>query len=164
MNQEETAFTYLWEKFPGLSEAKVKEGIFIGPQIRDLIKDEYFDRLLHGDETGVWDSFKFVVKGFLRNRRAQNYEVAELPENRLQHVTKNTLPSTAFGFFPENCGAVNDERRERFHQDISSMKKRYQGKWNWAVLADYCWLWQGMSLPWSTSDRQNGGGTWFCVC
>jgi hypothetical protein len=71
MNQEETAFTYLREKFPSLSEAKLKEGIFIGPQIRPLIKDEYFDRLLQGDENAVWDSFKFV-KGFLGNRRAQN--------------------------------------------------------------------------------------------
>jgi len=64
---------------------------------------------------------------------------AELPENRLQHVTKNTLPSFAFGFFPENCGSVSDEHGERFHQDISSMEKRHQGKWNWAMLADYCW-------------------------
>ena len=32
MNQEEeAAFTYFREKFPGLSEAKLKEGIFIGP-------------------------------------------------------------------------------------------------------------------------------------
>jgi len=49
MNQEEAAFTYLQEKFPRLSEAKLKEGIFTGPQIRDLIKDEYFDRLLEGN-------------------------------------------------------------------------------------------------------------------
>ena len=61
MNQEEAAFTYLREKFPKLSEAKLKEGIFIGPQIRDLLKDEYFDKLLQGDEKAVRDSFKFVV-------------------------------------------------------------------------------------------------------
>ena len=37
MNQEEAAFTYLREKFPKLSEAKLKKkGIFIGPQIRDI--------------------------------------------------------------------------------------------------------------------------------
>jgi len=36
MNQEEAAFTYLQEKFPRLSEAKVKEGICIGPQIENL--------------------------------------------------------------------------------------------------------------------------------
>jgi len=33
MNQEEAAFTYLREKIPRRSEAKLKEGIFIGPQI-----------------------------------------------------------------------------------------------------------------------------------
>ena len=74
MNQEEADFIYLREKFPRLSEAKLKESIFIGPQIRDLIKDEYFGKLLQGDEKAVWDSFKFVVKGFLGNRRAENYE------------------------------------------------------------------------------------------
>jgi hypothetical protein len=51
MNQEEAAFTYLREKFHRLREAKLKEGIFFGPQIRDLIKDEYFDKLFQGDET-----------------------------------------------------------------------------------------------------------------
>jgi len=69
MNQEEPAFTYLWEMFPRLSEVKPKEGISIGPQIRDIIKDEYFDKLLQGDEKAA---FKFVVKVFWGNRRAQN--------------------------------------------------------------------------------------------
>ena len=61
--------------------AKLKEVLFIGPQIRELIKDEYFDTLLQGDGKAGWDSFKFVVKGFLGNRRAQNYE--ELVNNLL---------------------------------------------------------------------------------
>ena len=86
MNQEEAAFTYLREKFPRISEAKLKESIFIGPQIRDLIKDEYFDKLLQGDEKAVWDSFKLVVKGFLGNRRTQNYE--DLVNNLLQSYQK----------------------------------------------------------------------------
>jgi len=33
MNLAEAAFTYLREEFPTLSEAKLKGGIFIGPQI-----------------------------------------------------------------------------------------------------------------------------------
>ena len=80
-NQEEAVFTYLWEKFPRLSDAKLKEGVFIGPQIRDLINDEYFDKL-QGEENAAWDCFKLLVKGFLENRRAQNCE--ELVNNRLQ--------------------------------------------------------------------------------
>ena len=69
MNKEEAAFTYLREKFPRLSGAKLKGGIFIGPQIRDPIKDKYFDRLLQGDEKAAWNSFKFVVKRYFGNRR-----------------------------------------------------------------------------------------------
>ena len=85
MNQE-AAFNYLWEKFPRLSEAKFKEGIFVGPQIRDIIKDEQFDTLLQGEEKAAWHSFKFVVKWFLGNRRAQNYD--ELENNLLQSYHK----------------------------------------------------------------------------
>jgi len=35
---------------------------------------------------------------------------------------------------------VNDGHGERFNQDISSMEKRYQGKWNCDMLANYCWI------------------------
>jgi hypothetical protein len=38
MNQKEAAFTYLKVKIHRLSEAKLKEGTFIGPQIPDLIR------------------------------------------------------------------------------------------------------------------------------
>ncbi|GBM80409.1 hypothetical protein AVEN_166261-1 [Araneus ventricosus] len=41
-------------------------------------------------------------------------------------------------FFPENFGTVSDEHGERFHQDISNMGARYQGKRNPKMLADYC--------------------------
>jgi len=86
MNREEAAYTSLRGKFPRLSEAKLKVGIFIGPQIGDLIKDKYFNKLLQGNEKEAWDSFKFVVKGFLGNSRAQNYEV--LVNNLLQSYQK----------------------------------------------------------------------------
>ena len=56
MNQEEAAFTYLWGKFPRLSEAKLKVVVFTGPQIRNFINNEYFDTLLQGDEKAAWDS------------------------------------------------------------------------------------------------------------
>jgi len=64
----------------------LKEGISIGPKIRDVIMDEYFAKLLQGDEKASWDSFKIVVKVFLGNRRAQNYE--ELVNNLLHSCQK----------------------------------------------------------------------------
>ena len=41
-------------------------------------------------------------------------------------------------FLPENLGDVSDEHGERFHQDIVTMEKRYQGKFKPSMLADYC--------------------------
>lgn len=59
------AFRYLREKFALLSDAKVKEGVFVGPEIRELVKDPAFDRVLEGKEKEAWNAFKGVVKGFL---------------------------------------------------------------------------------------------------
>ena len=41
--------------------------------------------------------------------------------------------------FPKNLGAMSDEQGERFHQDIKEMETRYQGRWDAAMMADYCW-------------------------
>ncbi|GFW53761.1 uncharacterized protein TNCV_3938551 [Trichonephila clavipes] len=43
-------------------------------------------------------------------------------------------------YFPENLGAVSEEQGERFHQDIKEMERRYQGRWNVNMMADYCWM------------------------
>jgi len=32
--------------------------------------------------------------------------------------------------FPENLGDLSDEQGEQFHQDISKMEVRYQGRWD----------------------------------
>ena len=37
MDQNTTRFLYLKNKFPRTRDAKIKEGIFVGPQIRQLI-------------------------------------------------------------------------------------------------------------------------------
>ena len=70
----------------------------------------------------------------LVNNRLQSYQKLCCNMSLKIHFLHSNLD-----FFPQNCGAASDEHGERFHQDISSMEKRYQGKWNCATLADYCW-------------------------
>lgn len=145
MNKNGAAFQYLRQKFSRLSEAKIKEGIFVGPQIRNLFKDDNFDSVLEGKEKKAWDDFRLVANNFLGNKRSDSY--AELIENMLSSYQKlgcNMSLKIHFlhshlDFFPDNCGAFSDEHGERFHQDIANMEKRYQGKWNVSMLADYCW-------------------------
>jgi hypothetical protein len=47
--------------------------------------------------------------------------------------------------FPENCGALDDERGEYFHRYISAVEKTYQAKCSSPMLAGYCWKATGKS-------------------
>jgi hypothetical protein len=47
MDKSGEGFMYFKHKFPRLSDAKIKEGIFVGPQIRESIKDEQFEEQLN---------------------------------------------------------------------------------------------------------------------
>jgi hypothetical protein len=40
MDQHGTKILYLKNTFPRVSDTKIKDGIFVGPQIRELIKVE----------------------------------------------------------------------------------------------------------------------------
>jgi len=57
MDRTGSAFKYLAEKFPQLREAKIKEGVFMGPQIRRLFRDNIFNNLLQGDEKKLGTHF-----------------------------------------------------------------------------------------------------------
>jgi len=74
LDRNDTAFLYLRQKFPQLSDAKIREGVFTGPDIRSLLRDEVFERVITGDEQRAWDDFQEVVTGLLGNRRADNYK------------------------------------------------------------------------------------------
>jgi hypothetical protein len=42
MDQESAGFMYFKNKLPRVSDAKIKEGVLVGPQIRELIQDVKF--------------------------------------------------------------------------------------------------------------------------
>ena len=86
-----------------------------------------------------------MVNNFLEKPKADNYRepVTELPQNYRELGCNMSIKihflDSHLDFFPNNLGAVSDEHGERFHQEISTMETRYQGKWNPKMLADYCW-------------------------
>ncbi|UYV81741.1 hypothetical protein LAZ67_20002178 [Cordylochernes scorpioides] len=138
-------FAYLKQKFSSLSEAKIKEGIFVGPQIRELQQDGNFQNSLNEVEAAAWNSFRNVCKNFLGSVKVENYRdivndlLLSYKALGCNMSLKIHFLHSHLDFFPDNLGAVSDEHGERFHQDISSMEKRYQGKWSPVMLADYCW-------------------------
>ena len=127
LDKEYSAFAYFAQKFPSLSQAKIKEGIFIGPQIRKIVLDETITHLKRKEKL-AFQSFKKVCDNFLGNHRSEDYVqvVNDLPSHYHDmgcnmSLKVHVLHSHLDFFFVENLD-VSDEHGERFHQDISVME------------------------------------------
>lgn len=68
-------FQHVVSAFPALSFEKIKAGVFDGPQIRALVRDEEFVRKMNDKEKAAWLSFMAFIQNFLGNKKADNYEV-----------------------------------------------------------------------------------------
>lgn len=145
LSKEGECFKYICHRFSQLSEAKLKEGVFIGPDIRKLLKDENFETKMDEVEKEAWKAFKDVVTKFLGNNKDSNYKcivnnmLSKFKDLGCSMSLKVHFLHSHIDYFPENLGAVSEEQGERFHQDIKEMERRYQGSWNMNMLADYCW-------------------------
>lgn len=139
-------FLHLGTVFPGLSEAKIKEGVFTGPDIRKLMKSTEFELKMTDIEKNAWQSFRSVINNFLGNHKSDDYVniVQTLLANlRLMNINmsyKIHFLHAHLDRFAFNLGACSEEQGERFHQDIKSMEQRYQGRWDVTMMADYCWM------------------------
>ena len=138
-------FNYICRVFPGMSNEKLKAGIFDGPQIRKLMNDPNFTASMTEKEFAAWISFTVVVKNFLGNNKANNYiQIVEDMLSKFQSLGAKMSIKIHYLFshldrFPENLGELSEEQGERFHQDIKVMEERYQGRWDTHMMADYCW-------------------------
>jgi hypothetical protein len=145
--QSENAKQFLKDLFPKMSDAKVKEGVFVGPQLRRLMKNYAdFAALLNGNELRAWKSLVAVTKGFLGKNREPNYRLLikemlkafDLQEVKMSlkvHFLKSHLE-----FFPDDLGTISDEHGERFHQTIMTIEKRFSGRADERMMGDFCWL------------------------
>ena len=68
LHKNGAAFQHLSTVFLGLSAAKLKEGVFVGPQIRQVLKDTDFEKLR------AWEAFNSVCSDFLGNTRVPDYQ------------------------------------------------------------------------------------------
>ena len=60
--------------FPNRSEAKLKEGIYVGPQIREVLKDQKFEKELTSIELRGWKACKWLRANFLKNKRSFSFK------------------------------------------------------------------------------------------
>jgi hypothetical protein len=145
LDRNSPCFQYICTKFSSLSRAKIREGIFDGPQIRKLVMDDSFTDTMTEIEENAWNAFKEVVKKFLGDIKDFLYK--EIVRNVLHKFKllgcnislKLHFLASHLDYFPPNLGAVSEEQGERFYQDLKDVKRRYQGRWDINMMADYCW-------------------------
>jgi hypothetical protein len=71
MTKEGKEFNYLRQKFPCISEAQIKEGIFVGPLIKQLFQGPYFNNKLNAAEIRATDAIENVCSNCLGNKKNQ---------------------------------------------------------------------------------------------
>ena len=149
MDQEGDDFKFLKDFFEAYkSDAKLKAGIFVGPEIKKLLLNEEFDSRLNPVELAAWNALKSVVANFLGNHRHEQYAdmVDDMPKVYEPLGARMSLKMhflhSHLDFFPPNRGKVSDEQGERFQQDISVIEGRYQGRFDANMMGDFCWYLQ----------------------
>jgi len=65
IDKQRKDFAYLRQKFPKISEAKIKEGIFAGPEIKQLFEDQDFSINLNSTDRRAWKAFEKVFRNHL---------------------------------------------------------------------------------------------------
>ena len=129
MDKNGKGFWVLKRKFPKLSEAKIKKGVFQGLQIRQLMLDCDFEKSLTNIERQTCLPVKTVINNFLGNRKSKNYKhlvnimLQNFQEMKVNMSLKIHIVHSHLNFSPENLGAVSDEHGERFHKDIAEIEK-----------------------------------------
>ena len=143
LHKNGAAFQHLSTVFPGLSAVKLKEGIFVGPQIREVLKDTDFEELLNLKELRAWEAFKSVCSGFLE-KLLKSYEDMGCRMSLKIHFLHSHL-----NFFPPNL-----------EQWVMSMEKdstKTLRRWRAPIKANGSPAWWDTSAGCScvTSRRQN---------
>ena len=79
MDQTGPAFRYLAEKYPAVSAAKIREGVFVGPQNCKFFRDDQFDRSLSCSEKRTWNDFRLLATNGMGSNKTDNYiELVEI--------------------------------------------------------------------------------------
>ncbi|UYV73369.1 hypothetical protein LAZ67_10002875 [Cordylochernes scorpioides] len=104
------------------------QGIFVGPQIRELQQDGNFQNSLNEVEAEAWNSFRNVCKNFLGSVKVENYRdivndlLLSYKALGCNMSLKIHFLHSHLDFFPDNLGAVSDEHGEAYQAWRSGTK------------------------------------------
>jgi hypothetical protein len=98
-------FTYVRNKFPNVSDAKIKEGIFLGPQIGEVMQDKQFEEDVNKTGRNEWLTIKKICKDLVGNHKAANYQDVDFVQNHVLRNDFENLFSGVTSIFPQKISA-----------------------------------------------------------
>lgn len=120
-------------------------GVLTGPQIRDLLKDEQFSRVLDANELVAWNAIKNVIHNCLGIVRSPNFRQL-INEMLAAFEIINVHMSLKIHFLhahvnelEQQLSTESDEHGEHFHQVAAPVEDRYKGKKLTSMLGELCW-------------------------
>ena len=69
---ESEGIAYLRQTFPKISKTKMKEGIFVGFQIKQQFEDHDFSTKSNSTEIRAWEAYENVCRNFTGHEKADN--------------------------------------------------------------------------------------------
>ena len=126
-------FAFLCNKLSKIRKAKLKEGIFVVLQIREVLNGPGFQKELSSIELRAWKAFTRLCANFLDNKKSPSFKMGV--ENFLEaHKEMGCLMSIKMHFlyshldyFSSKPWRGQQRAGEKFHQDIQAMETRYPG-------------------------------------
>jgi hypothetical protein len=121
---------YLKNQLPRIIDSINKEGVFVGPEITELIQDIKFENQLSEVEKAAWKSLKKSLPIFGENHKAEQCcdVVADfVPSYKSMGCNmsiKFHILDSDLDFFPENLRALSTEHREQFCHDIFTIEEQ----------------------------------------
>jgi hypothetical protein len=121
LDPNSAALHHIRKMFPHSSDAKVKRGIFTGPQIHVMLAYRDLEQTMTIVERNPWEVFRMVLTYFLGKNKYENY--LEIVESLIQHYevlgyrmsVKLHYLHSHLEFFRPDLGDVSEEHDERFH-------------------------------------------------
>jgi hypothetical protein len=115
---------------PRIIDAINKEGVFVGPEITELVHDIIFENQLSEVEKVAWKPLKMSLPVFWENHKVEHFR--DMVANFVpSYKAVGCNMSIKFHFldsdldvFSENLRTVDIEHREQFHHDISTVEKQ----------------------------------------
>lgn len=133
-------------KFPKLNKANIKEGVFVGQDIKKLTENSSFTYAFNYIEKQTWNVIINVMKNFLGNYKSADFsEKIEVMLDCYQEIGCNMSSKLHFlhsylSSFYVNIGLISDVHGECFHQNVATIKELYQERCEATMLTDYLLL------------------------